>query len=305
METPRYIDFTGNPVVAPSSPRDHRNAGVRLSPDLFKPLCLPPPLISQSIYTPDDKTCDSELVPPAENLSLDSLERFRLSSPLIPLSTYSAEDRIHDNESLQTQERLSFRSLEPLRLPPPLLRSASASIADDETHDSEQVQLQERSGSDNHESPRLSTLLLPSAPALNAESHNSEQHPFHVIPGIESPEIPQYSPPAYRAKKRASEHAPLREFPPTYRQVVRTNRLRRLSEVPLLSRFAQPASRALSDEALAEMGVYVYRPPKTIREELLEDLMRVASFQCPIECWLMLVVFLIALAVATLVANMR
>lgn len=238
----------------------------------------PRPLISTSIYSADDKTCDSEEVRPAENLSLDSLEPFCLPPPLIPLSTYSAEGKIHNNESLQAQERLGLGCLEPLRLPPPLLRSASASAssADGETHGSEQVHLQARSGSDLHVSPRLSTSLLRSAPAPSTESHDSERPPFHVMPGIESPEIPQYSPLAYRAKKRASEHAPLRELPPTYRQVVRANRLRRLSEVPLLGRFSQPASRALSDEALAEMGVYVYRPPKTICEEVLQDLMRAA-----------------------------
>lgn len=155
LETPRYIDCTGNPVIASSSPRNHRNAGVRLNPELFKPLCLPSPEVSPSMYSADDKTCDSERVPPEEQLSLDSLEPLCLPPPLISPSTYSVEGNTHNNESLQAQEGHRLDSVELLRLPTPLLRSVSASSAEDASHESEQVQLQERSGSDYPESLRL------------------------------------------------------------------------------------------------------------------------------------------------------
>ncbi|KAM0704972.1 hypothetical protein Q7P35_007759 [Cladosporium inversicolor] len=81
------------------------------------------------------------------------------------------------------------------------------------------------------------------------------------------------APPAYSAVPRANE-LPFREFPPTYNQIIRADRLFFVRHLPGCARFTHAPARALNEAELGAMGVHIgHRPAR-------RSIVRFVAAQC-------------------------
>lgn len=128
--------------------------------------------------------------------------------------------------------------------------------------------------------PRNSTSTLYSPSSSDEDGSGSESNdqllptlPEDVANVVEVPSSVSNAalllpPPAYSAIPRASEHSPFREYPPPYEEIIRADRFRCVSWVPVLGRLARPGTRALNEAELAQVGIYIGAPvarPSIIR----------------------------------------